>query len=134
MNVHDRMLTFACLRGDGAAARREWEVLSEEAWTLRERPDLPRLWEARAALAQQDHQRAADLYAEMLGPDALHAPPPEDEGIAWRLLDYGRALAGIGRRDDAVLACRQVERCADTTAAWPWKPRARALLQSLLNE
>lgn len=131
MNVHGHVLALASLEGDGTTALHEWEILSENEWAMRERPDLLHLWEARAALAQRDYQRCADLHALLLGPDALDATPPETEGIAWLLLDYGRALAGVGHQDEAVKAWRQVLRCADTTAAWPWKPQARALLDSV---
>lgn len=128
MNVHNQILTLAYLTGDVTTAARECAVLREDEWTRREHPWLVALWEARTAIVAEDWARAATLYEEMLGPDALDVPPPTSEGIAWRLLDYGRALAGTGRSADAVRAWQQVLRCADSTAAWPWKPRARALL------
>lgn len=128
MNVHDRRLTLACLTADAAGARQAWESLRDDEWTHRERPEFITLWDARTALAAGVWDRARDRYAELLGPHALDQSPPAEEGIAWKLLDYGRALAGTGDTAAAVRAWRQVLRCADSTASWPWKPRARELL------
>ncbi|HEY0637441.1 MAG TPA: hypothetical protein VGD67_07325 [Pseudonocardiaceae bacterium] len=128
MNVHNQLLTLGLLTGDAELAERERDILRGDEWTARERPWLVLLWEARAAVAAGDWPLAVERYETILGPDALDGPPPEVEGVAWNLLDYGRALAGVGRRDEAVTAWRQVLRCSDATAAWPWKPRAAALL------
>lgn len=128
MNVRDRQLTFAYLAGDAVGARRAWDELRDDEWARRERPEFIALWDARVAVTERDWQRARYRYGELLGPDALSAEPPAEEGIAWKLLDYGRALAGTGDTAAAVRAWRQVLRCADSTAAWPWKPRAHELL------
>jgi tetratricopeptide (TPR) repeat protein len=128
MNVHYKLLNRASLLQDPHSARDAWHALRDDDWARIERPDLLLVWEGRMALTCGEWQRAVDRYTQLLGPDALVAAPPDQEFIAWYLLEFGRSLAATGRTSEATLAWQQVLRCPDTTAAWPWKPRARALL------
>ncbi|MCM2390522.1 hypothetical protein [Streptomyces albipurpureus] len=130
MNCQALLFDLAVLEGDRQAAEELWPALRDDAWVDRAVGPLYRTrWRARLALLREEWARACTEYETLLGPNVLTENPVRgSEGIARDLLDYGLALHGAGRPEDARQAWHQALSSPDTTAAWPWKPRARALL------
>ncbi|MFE6175301.1 hypothetical protein [Streptomyces sp. NPDC056464] len=130
MNCHAHLFDLAVLEGNGPLAEREWHVLDTDPWIRRAQNPLYHLrFDARLALLRGEASGACDHYEALLGPDVLDATePPQNEGTARDLLDYGRALAAAGRTPEAVNAWRLAMTTPDHTAAWLWKPRVQRLL------
>ena len=130
MNAHAHLFELAVFEEDLPTAEAEREILDADPWISRSQKLLYReRFNARLALLRGQAHRSCDHYETLLGVDVLATgTPPDNEGVARDLLDYGRALYSAGRADEACAAWRLALTAPDDAASWLWKPTAQHLL------
>jgi Domain of unknown function (DUF4062)/AAA ATPase domain len=132
MNAYAHSFDRAFLSGDRAGAEELFAVLQSDRWLAQygtARRIVPAL-DARMFLLRGQPWQACRRYEELLGEELARPDgPSSEEGLARMFLEYGQALAGVGRLEDARAMWERGMRCPDHAGNWMWKQRIERLLE-----
>jgi tetratricopeptide (TPR) repeat protein len=125
MNAHAHLFDIACIIGDEERAAAELRLLESDPWIVAFEQFEPRQrWRARFRLLTRDYAVACSLYEDLLANElTANEASCVREGAARDVLDYGRALDGIGKTQHAREVWERGLHYPDHAGNWPWKPR-----------
>jgi tetratricopeptide (TPR) repeat protein len=137
MTLTFHRLELALATDDPALADAQLAALEDNTWLRnygrtddRAKDDLITIARARTELARKNWTEAIALFEQRLGED-LDGDPDHREEMARDLYGHATALVGAGRPDDARRVLALASDLPDGTGAWLWKPRIRALQDTL---
>ncbi|CAL9335704.1 hypothetical protein [Streptomyces sp. enrichment culture] len=137
MTLTFHRLELAIATDDPDLAVAQLQALENNSWLRaygrtddRAQDNLITVARARTELARRNWADAIPLFEHRLGAD-LDGDPDHREEMARDLYDYATALVGAGRTDDARRVLALAAGLPDGTGAWLWKPRIRALRETL---
>src|SRR5262249_16261279 len=121
----------AMVSGDRASAEEQFALLQGDRWLAQYGLSLglvPAL-EARILLLRGNWQQPGRRYEDLLAVELTRAEgPSSEESLARKFFEYGQALAGADRPDDARAVWEYGLRCPDHAGNWFWKQQIAQLL------